>query len=319
MSFDRVPPDNAGDVSGHIHGARGGNLQQSTKLPGSALLIAAAGFALLSVGDAVVKSIAGEWPGTGVAALRFAFGATALGGLLFYKQGRAGFICPSPAIQVARGVCAGLGAVCFFLAIYVMPLAEATVIEFLNPMLVPVLSAVILHERAPRAAWIATIVAFIGVLIVLRPNVVAIGWAGLLPLATAFGMAMMIVLNRMVAGRASVLQMQFLISIFALVTLLIAAVAGHLSGVAAFHIGWPSPSVVLRCAIVAITATTAHALIYMATERASAGAIAPSVYVQLIVALALGLIFFGNIPDPVAFGGAAIIIGAGLYLWRRSD
>ena len=82
------------------------------------------------------------------------------------------------------------------------------------------------------------------------------------------------------------------------------------------HIGWPHWSVVLRCCIIAVSASCAHSLIYLATTRAGAGTIAPMTYVQLLVAGMFGWFQFGERPDFAAFGGAAIIIGAGLYLWH---
>ena len=51
------------------------------------------------------------------------------------------------------------------------------------------------------------------------------------------------------------------------------------------QIGMPSLSVVLKCAIVATTASTSHFLIFQATAHASAGRIAPMTYVQLLVAI----------------------------------
>ena len=73
---------------------------------------------------------------------------------------------------------------------------------------------------------------------------------------------------------------------------------------------------VLKCAAVAVFATFGHLLIYTATVRASAAVVAPMTYVQLVVAMALGWAWFGNAPDLPMFGGAALIIGGGLLLWR---
>jgi hypothetical protein len=71
----------------------------------SGLFYALCGFALLSLGDAIIKTIAGAWPGTAVAALRYAVGALGLGTLLFVKQGRQGFAIPMPKVQLLRGFC----------------------------------------------------------------------------------------------------------------------------------------------------------------------------------------------------------------------
>jgi drug/metabolite transporter (DMT)-like permease len=280
------------------------------------LIFAFAGFSLLSVGDAVIKSIHGAWPGTAIAALRYSFGALGLGAMLWRKDGRKAFRLPMPWVQLGRGASVAFASASFFIGLFLMPLAEATVIQFASPILTALLSALILKEAAPRAAWVATMLAFLGVLIVLRPNIAALGPAALLPLCCALGMALMMVFNRMAAGAASVLAMQFMISAIASPLLIGAAIAGHFSGIAALAVSLPAPSIVLRCGIVAVSASGAHALIYLATMRASAALIAPMTYVQLLVAVTLGAIVFGNTPDTATLAGAALIIGGGLYLWR---
>lgn len=285
--------------------------------PAGGLLFALSGFALLSLGDGVIKSIAGEWPGTGVSALRYAFGAFGLLVALLLVEGRAGLRCPMPWIQLGRGVAIGFATIGFISAIFLMPLAHATAIQFTSPMITALISALILAERMPRAAWVATALAFVGVLLVLRPNVGAMGWAVMLPLVAALGISVMMVLNRMVAGAGSALFMQFLISGFATGVLMLAALAGHLSGWEALRIDWPNWSVIARCALVGATATASHWLIYLSTTRAPAAITAPMVYVQLLIALLIGIVFYADWPDLTALGGAALIIGAGLWLWRR--
>jgi drug/metabolite transporter (DMT)-like permease len=293
-----------------------GILKQSDVRAGSGLAFAFAGFALLSCGDALVKTMAGIWPGTAVAALRYGFGVLFIGGLLFAREGRAAFTIPRPWVQLGRGVSVSVGSTFFFLSIFVMPLAEATLIQFVIPMLVAVISRIVLNERPPRAAWIATAIAFVGVLIVLRPQVAVIGWNGVMPLIGALGMAFLMIFNRMAAGSGSALKMQFLISIFAFPVLILAGFAGHQSGIASLHVAWPTASVIARCAFIACSASLAHGLVYMATERASAASTAPAIYIQLIVAMVLGYVLYNDRPDAIALGGAMLIIGAGLYLWR---
>src|SRR5690606_27764983 len=122
---------------------------------------------------------------------------------------RAGFVCPRPMLQFGRGFAVAVATLCFFMGIQAMPLADATAIEFTNPMLTAILSALVLRERAPGAVWVATAIAFAGVLMVLRPNVAILGPVALYPLAAAFGMAFMMIFNRMAAGLAPILVMQW--------------------------------------------------------------------------------------------------------------
>jgi drug/metabolite transporter (DMT)-like permease len=183
-------------------------------------------------------------------------------------------------------------------------------------MLTGLLAALVLGEPARRETWLASLAAFAGVMIVLRPNFLAAGWAAVLPLLTALGMAMLMIGNRLVAGRASALAMQVYVGMVAAPLLVVAALAFHAAGIAHFHIGWPGWSVLARCAFVACSASLAHWLIYMGTARAGPATVAPMTYVQLLVATLLGWLAFGNRPDAQTMLGAAVIVGAGLYLWR---
>lgn len=284
----------------------------------SGLLYALCGFALLAMGDAVIKSIAGAWPGTAVAALRYAIGAIGLGTLLFLKEGRKGFALPMPKVQLLRGFSVALATICFFSAIFLMPLADATAIGFTSPMITIIFSAIFLNERTRATKWLAIVIAFGGVLLIMRPNVAELGWVALLPLVAAMSMALVMMGNRVVAGAGSPLLMQFLVASVAVPFILSAAFIGHFSGVAALHIGVPDWTIIARCMLVAVTASCAHWLIFMATTRASAAEIAPMTYVQLLIAIGLGIILFGDWPDLTSLAGAGIIIASGLILWRGS-
>lgn len=278
-----------------------------------ALLIALAGFVCLATGDAIVKTMAGQWPGTAIAALRYFFGTAGLAVGVALTHGRAGFRCPRPALQAGRGLAVAVATLGFFTAIQLIPLADATAITFTNPMITALLSAMILGEHASRRTWIATAVAFAGVLVVLRPGF-DFDAARLLPLLSAVGMASLMLLNRATAGLAPVLTMQLLVAAFATPILIAATLVGQASGLSALRVGTPDWTVVARCAVVAVTATTAHLLIYLATTRASAATIAPMTYVQLLVAVALGWAWFGNALSWTTLAGAALIVGAGLAL-----
>ncbi|MGI8944292.1 MAG: DMT family transporter [Qipengyuania sp.] len=284
----------------------------------SGLLLAISGFALLSVGDAVIKSMAGAWSPLAVAALRFAIGAVGLAILLLVREGPSAFLPRNPRLQLGRGAALAGATLCFFSAIFVMPLAETMAITFMGPIFVALLSGPLLGEKVRREVWLACAMGVIGVSLVLRPNLAALGWFALLPLASAFFFALMVIANRASAGQGSPLSMQFFIAAWALPFLLVATWLGDLSGSSFLDVGMPREDVVLRSAIVALTASTAHWLAYLGTTRAGAATIAPMTYVQMLVATLLGYLIFGDMPDLLTLAGAAIIIAAGLFLWMRT-
>jgi len=289
-------------------------MQQSDR---AGLLYALAGFCTLSIGDAIIKGMPGAWPAPAMAMTRYVAGTILLSVLVVRYEGVAALGLPRDPLQWLRGIAISISAVGMFLAVWLMPLAEATTIVFTQPIITAVLAMLFLGERARLSTWLATAVAFGGVLLVLRPNFDTAGWGVLLPVVSATGMAITIIVNRKVGGRASVLAMQYYMSVTALIFLVAATTAAHFSGVEDFRMYWPDWTVVARCAFIGMTATLAQWMIFMGTMRAGAGTVAPMTYGQLLMAVALGFLFFGDRPGLTALAGAAVIIGAGLFLWWR--
>lgn len=282
----------------------------------SGVMIAVAGFAMLSVGDAVIKTMAGEWPAFAVAALRFSIGALGLSVLLYLKEGPRAFVPTNWKLQIARGTCLALASACFFSAIYIMPLAETMALAFLAPILTQALAGPLLGERVDPKVYVVSLVALVGVVIILRPNLAELGWGALLPLISATFFALLMIANRASAGQSSSLAAQVFVAAICVPILATGAALAKFSGVPALGFGWPSWDVVARCAFVAVTASTAHWLAYVGTARAGAAQVAPAIYVQMLVAVAMGWLFFEEIPDIYTVFGAALIIASGLYLWR---
>mgnify|MGYP001203903947 CR=1 FL=1 len=290
-------------------------MQQSER---AGLLFVLAGFCTLSIGDALVKSMPGMWPATAIATLRYVVGTLLLGVLLVRSEGWGALALPRSGIQWVRGVAISCSALGMFFAVWIMPLAEATTIAFTQPMMTALLAILILREPSRPATWISTLIAFVGVLIVLRPNFAEAGWGVLFPLVCAAGLAVTIIANRASRSHASVLALQYYMSVTAMLFLGAATVVGHFSGAERLAVDWPHWSVLVRCAIMGFSATLAQYLIFMGTMRAGPGTVAPMTYGQLLAAVTFGWVFFDEVPDAISMLGAAIIVAAGLYLWYSS-
>ena len=275
-------------------------------------VIALAGFALLSCGDAIIKSMAGEWPATAIAALRFCIAIPLLGILVLAQNGKQALVVRRPVLQAARGVSIAFASLLFFLSLFFMPQAEATAIVFVNPILTAILSMVFLRERMNYAGWASAAVALCGVALILRPNLAELGLIALLPLVAAFFFACMMIFNRMAAGTGTAVVLQFYLALAATPLLMLFAVTGHYSGIEALQVTTPDWSIIARCAIVAVSASLAHGLIYVGTTRANAAVAAQAVYIQLPVALAIDAFIFRHWPDLAAMIGVVLIISAGL-------
>ncbi|MBP2160370.1 MULTISPECIES: DMT family transporter [Asticcacaulis] len=280
------------------------------------LFVAMSGFMVLSVGDSLVKSLAGEWPASAVAALRYLVAAIGLGAFLGIRHGPSIFRIPRPGLQMARGAAIAAATLGSFFGVQLIPLADAVSIAFISPVITALISTLILKEPAHWTVWVSIALAFCGVLIVLRPGL-SFDAARLFPLAAAFSLAILVILNRKAAGLAPPLVMQFYVTLTALPFLIPAAVIGHFSGLPALHVPVPTPHVLLIVALVAVIATTGHMLVFIGTTRLSASVVAPLTYVQLLTAGAIGWIFFDNPPTLSTWIGAAFIVGGGLVLFQH--
>lgn len=293
---------------------KGRRLQQDER---HGVMLAILGYILLSIGDGVLKSVAGEWATTAIGALRYTIGAVLLGIAVFAFEGRDGFRAKRPFVHLMRGGGVALAMASFVTSLRFMPLIDATAIGFTSPIITAFLAAIFLGEKVTRATWFATLLGFAGVLIVLRPSLLDLGALALLPLLVAFGMSLLVIGNRMAAGEGSALSMQFLVAAPAAVFLTLFTVAGHLSGVDFLHVnGSPNGKVMMAVLFVTASATAAHWLIYLATTKSGASSIAPLTYVQVLVAGLIGWLAFAHRPDLTALLGIAVIVASGLVLWH---
>lgn len=280
------------------------------------VLLALCGFALLSCGDAVMKSVTGATSPLLAALLRFIFAVVGLGIVVYRREGLSGFRSRRPRFQVLRGLSMSFATIFFFCAIYRMPLADVVAIGFIGPMLTLLMAMVFLGEPVRLRSWLAIIASFCGVLIVLRPNVLALGLVALFPLLAATGNSLYLVSNRLTVGDASILAQQLFAAAICTPVLVVVTLLGHFSGIEQFALALPPWHVVARCALVALTSSTAHWLVFRGTMLAGAGAIAPTVYVQIVLATVLGWVVFSNPPSLATLLGIGVIVGSGLYLWR---
>ena len=281
----------------------------------SGFSLALAGFALLSCGDAVIKSIAGAWPAPAVAALRFWISVPFLAFLIAHSGGKAAFAVRKPWVQFGRGAALAGSSCLFFLSLFAMPMTDATAIVFVNPIITAILSAVFLKEKMRASAWLASLLALAGVAFVLRPNLLEMGPSALLPLGAAFCFSIMMILNRQAAGTGNAWTLQWIMASVAAIMCTLFAFAGHISDVPALQVQMPPLDIIVRCALVALTATMSHWLIYLGTTRDTAAITAQAVYIQLPVALLIDGIVFAHLPDRSALVGATLIICAGCIIW----
>ena len=236
-------------------------------------------------------------------------------GLSYWLVRRAGLELPGrrPGLLVIRGLFGSLALTCFYFSLVHLPLADATVIQYTNPIFTAVLAAWLLGERmSPRAVvFVATSLA--GVVLVARPGFLGGSSATIDPLHVAIALlgalssASAYVMVRRLRGIDHPLV---IVLYFPLVTVPLTfpfVIAGWT---------WPTPWewVVL----LGIGASTQAGQVYMTRglQLEAAGRATAVGYLQIVFAAAWGLVVFGEMPDVWSFVGAAVIIASTVLLAR---
>ncbi|MEX0406477.1 DMT family transporter [Aquibium sp. LZ166] len=272
------------------------------------ILLMLAGVACLSVNDALAKSLTATYSPVqilfirNVIALPFAFAiAYGMGGAAALRSRR-------PLAHLARGVLWLGAAVLFFTSIMHLKLAEATALIFAAPFFITVMSALVLGDHVGWRRWSAVIVGFVGVLIVVRPGGASFQPVSLLPVATAFLYALLMLSARWLDPRDSVWTL-----------LLYLTGAGALVAALATPFVWreiQSEHLWLFFAI-SLFGTVGMTMMTQAFRLAPAALIAPLDYTALVWATAFGWLIWSEVPDTATFLGAAVIIASGVVVILR--
>ena len=176
-------------------------------LRGIALMIAAVStFTCL---DTTSKYLAQHYPVPAIVWARYVVHMVLMALVLGPRMGAGLLRTTNLRLQLIRGVVLAASSLVFLSALRLMPLAEAAAIAFMTPIIIAVLAGPVLGERVERRTWVALAGGFVGVLLIVRPGGGLFTPAALLPLASAFMMALYQMLTSKLAGRDTPLTTLF--------------------------------------------------------------------------------------------------------------
>jgi drug/metabolite transporter (DMT)-like permease len=282
------------------------------------MILMAAG-ALTAPGvHALAKSLGGTMSAGQVSSARYFFQILFLLPLIWIAQG---WRIPAPSLGLAiRGVVVASSGLFFFWALQYLPLATASAIFFVEPLILTALSAAFLGEPVGWRRLTAVTVGFVGALIVIRPSFAAVGYAALLPLLAALTFAIYLAMTRRQAGGETAVIAQFWVCLFGVLALSLAMGLGGPAGVEVLAASWPTAQEWALLAAMGAIALVSHRLAISAFRSAApASILAPFQYLEIFSAILLGVMLFGDLPDAATVLGTAIIIGSGLYVFRREQ
>ncbi|WP_026617807.1 DMT family transporter [Ensifer aridi] len=222
------------------------------------------------------------------------------------------------ALHALRGGLLLLTMLSFVTALKVMEVADAIAIFFVEPIILTILGSVFLKETIGWRRYTACGVGFLGALLVIQPSMQEVGLIALLPIVTAFSLALFLLVTRMVAQNEDPWSMQFHAGIWGGLFCLVLMWLGEGSGSDVFDPVWPEGLTWIYLLGVGVTATISGVLGVYAYRAAPASVLAPLQYLEIVSATILGWLVFGDLPDALKWLGIAIIIGSGLYIiWRE--
>jgi len=265
--------------------------------------------AALALMDATMKQLVGHYSPLQVAALR---GMVSLPFVVAWVYWRERTFRTLFQVRwrwhLARGVLAVLMLTSFIYAISGMPLSEAYTLFFVSPLLITALSVPFLKESVDLKRWIAVLVGFGGVLVVLRPGFVSMNLLSVAVLVAATCYALNAISVRILGRTDSTAAMSFWF------IAMIAVGAGALS-----LPDWQPvrSSDALWLVGMGVTGALGQLLITEAFKSAPVSVVAPFEYSTLFWGVLLDLAIWGDLPGPLVFAGAAVIVGSGLYLIHR--
>lgn len=269
------------------------------------------GAGLLTISDGFVKWLTDGYPVTQIIVIRGFFILLPIF-ILAWRMGKLSSLrVANPAGQIARAVLFTASVFLFLNGLRFNPLAINTAIAFASPLIITALAVPFLGEAIGLRRWVAVLVGFCGVIVIVRPVGEAVNLYALLPLGCAVTSAIMDIVTRRISDTENALSMLLCSSV---AVMLVAA--GF-----AFDGTWrlPTPVDFGFLIITGLLSGAAHYLLIETFVLAEAAVVAPFRYSALVWGLLIGFIVWGDLPAVADWFGIALIVGSGIYIIHRES
>ena len=279
----------------------------ATPIRSIALMVVASG--LLTVNDAIVKWLTQSYPVGQVMTLRGLFVIAVVVSWAMARHRTSQLRVSNWRLQLTRGALMTVSTFLFVTALALMPIADAIAIAFAGPVIATALAALLLRESVGWRRWSAIAFGFIGVVIMVRPTPDLVRIVAVIPLLAALAGAFRdIVTRKMGTGGESTLAI-----------MLISTSVVTMAGLATIPLGWSALKFTDLGLFIgsALLVASAQALMIESFRLGAVGLVGPFKYTSLVWAVLLGLLVWGDLPDPWTWAGSTLVVGSGLYIWHR--
>jgi drug/metabolite transporter (DMT)-like permease len=279
------------------------------RIPRRGLLLMFLGLALFSVLNGVVKAQAEFFPINQIVFFRNAGGALPLLAILFWFGEQRRFTLRHAPLHLLQAAIMTSGILLTFTAFHLMPLANVMAIGFTQPIIVTVASIVFLGERIGRPGWAALVLGLIGVQLMIAPSSAGMNIGALAAACGTVCSATAMMLQR----RLTVRESPLLITTWYMVL-------SSLALLPSLGVFWVTPTGTQLAGLVAMGLASGLLQLVMvqALYHATAATVAPVSYTNMLWAVLIGYVWFGDVPTVFVLAGSVVVIAATALLVRSA-
>lgn len=282
--------------------------QLSDNMRGALLMCVA--MAAFTFGDASIKATGGDLPLSQLLVIRGILASTALIAMAIYFKGlKLRLPGWDWVLIVARGVAEAVAAFFFLTALLEMPLANVTALLQMLPLTVTLGGALVFREPVGWRRWSAIVVGFIGMLLIVRPGTDGFTSASVYALCAVAAVTVRDLVTRRVSKAVPSLT----------VTVFSSVIVTLFAGIWSIEQEWVAMTP--RLTMLVLMATSFIICAYLCSvivmRVGEVSFVAPFRYTGLVWALIIGVLVFGEWPEPLTLIGAAIIVATGVFSLLR--
>ena len=285
------------------------------------------GMAFFSIQDSLIKYIYED-----VALFELYFGRTLIQSIIllsFVLLTKKTIILKThyPVLTLVRVVCFFFGFSFFYISLTFMTLAMTSALFFSCPFFMSMFAKFFLKEKIGIRRWSAILIGFIGVLIVLNPTLEEFNFFKLAPVACALCYATSMTITKYTSDKDSIYTQMtwlYIFAIFASIIIFLVSGDGKFNNFSdstmqfIFREWFTNPAGAWPYVLImGIVASISFFCVFSAYSIASPSIVSLFEYSYIVWAMLAGYILFETVPVPRTFIGAAIIIGAGFYIYFR--
>jgi len=286
---------------------------------------AVTGIVAMSVMDVVIKWLSPVYPLHEIVLIRTII-ALLLTLIMVHYEGGLGLLkTKRPGLHAIRGSMIAVSNMTFYLALAVMPIADAAALFYVAPLLITALSVPLLGEKVGPRRWFAIFIGFAGVVLMSGVGTSTFKVTAILPLIAALSYAMTQLMTRKLGGTEKASVMAFYVGIvFLIVSVLFGMIFGDgfLEAAGGPNLAfllrawrWPDMNAIILMVFAGILVSIVVYLLTQAYRVSEANLIAPFEYIVLPMAIVWGYLLWDDIPTFKTIAGIILISGSGVYVF----